>query len=186
LDPALPLLTAQSGWRSIGSVDQAPSVPTQPCINCGRATAAGSPMFAGRRVIPPGEHDKAARKMVSGNVAAARASARLWSTIVVLLLSAGVALSACSLFESRSVVCDGVWPRWVLDRQGYNGGGCVEMPAGGVPADQAPPNADWTPINTGYGECPNGSLYIDGNCTVVPSDRPWPSSAPYVPDARSG
>jgi hypothetical protein len=36
------------------------SLPTQPCINCGRATAAGSPRFAGRRVIPPAAEDTAA------------------------------------------------------------------------------------------------------------------------------
>jgi len=111
--------------------------------------------------------------------------ARLSSTIVMLLLSAVVALSGCSRGsssrETRRIVCDGVWPQWVLDAAGWRGNGCVELPEGGFPAVQAPPNADWTPINTGLGLCQNGSLYIDGRCTVVPSDRPWPSSEPYLP-----
>lgn len=46
--------------RSIDAMDEAPSVPTQPCVSCGRATAAGSPLFAGRRVIPPDAEDTAA------------------------------------------------------------------------------------------------------------------------------
>ncbi|HEX5578668.1 MAG TPA: hypothetical protein VFY43_03280 [Candidatus Limnocylindria bacterium] len=36
------------------------SIPTQPCASCGRSTAAGSPRFAGRRVIPPSADDTAA------------------------------------------------------------------------------------------------------------------------------
>ena len=99
--------------------------------------------------------------------------------MVVFLLSAVVALSACSLVETRTVICDGVFPQWVLDAQDYDGGGCAEP----LPFDQAPENADWTPICTGMCLCPDGSLYLDpatmDECTVIPSDRPWPSSAPY-------
>ena len=35
-------------------------VHRQPCVNCGRSTAAGTLLFAGRRVIPPAADDTAA------------------------------------------------------------------------------------------------------------------------------
>ena len=36
-----------------------PKAP-QPCASCGRSTAAGTPFFSGRRVIPPAADDTAA------------------------------------------------------------------------------------------------------------------------------
>ena len=41
-------------------MEQALVVHRQPCVNCGRSTAAGTPYFAGRRVIPPDSDDTAA------------------------------------------------------------------------------------------------------------------------------
>ena len=46
--------------RSIDAMSDAASTPTQPCLSCGRPTAAGSLLFAGRRVIPPAADDSAA------------------------------------------------------------------------------------------------------------------------------
>jgi hypothetical protein len=48
--------------------------------------------------------------------------------------------------EVHTLVCDGSFPRWMLDAQGYDGGGCAEV----LPSDQAPANADWTMWCTGY------------------------------------
>ena len=53
-------LTMGAHERSIDPMADAVSSATQPCISCGRSTAAGSPRFAGRRVIPPDAEDTAA------------------------------------------------------------------------------------------------------------------------------
>ena len=95
---------------------------------------------------------------------------RLSSVVIVLLLA------GCSLFgSSQTIVCDGVFPQWVLDAQDYDGGGCAEA----LPLDQAPENADWTPVCTGLCLCDRGEVRIDDGCTVIPPDRPWPSRIPY-------
>jgi hypothetical protein len=91
------------------------------------------------------------------------------------LLLGGLILAGCSLFPTRTIICDGVHPQWVLDAQDYDGGGCVEA----IPFDQAPPGADWTPVCTGYCFCQRGEMYIDDECEVWPADRPWPASIPY-------
>lgn len=94
----------------------------------------------------------------------------------VLLATAVLVIAAMALGPPvRQTVCDGVFPKWVLDAQGYEGGGCADL----LPIDKAPPNADWTPICTGVCLCPQGQLYIDSRCAAVPSDRPWPATSPY-------
>jgi hypothetical protein len=97
--------------------------------------------------------------------------------MVVVLVAASLALSACSLLgaDTRTLVCDGVFPRWVLDAQAYDGGGCAEA----LSFDEAPPNADWTPVCTGMCLCPDGLLPIDDRCTEIPADMPWPPTVPY-------
>lgn len=87
-----------------------------------------------------------------------------------------VVLAGCNFFgTSRAIVCDGVWPQWMLDAQDYDGSGCVEA----LPFDQAPEDADWTPINTGYGLCPDGEMFMDGECIAWPANRPWPPGFGY-------
>jgi hypothetical protein len=97
--------------------------------------------------------------------------------MVVLLTAASVVLSACSLLGggTRTVVCDGVFPRWVLNAQAYDGGGCAEA----LPFDQAPPNADWTSVCTGMCLCPDGAVYMNDRCTEIPADQPWPATVSY-------
>lgn len=81
------------------------------------------------------------------------------------------------------IVCDGAWPKWVLDAQGYTEGGCVHP----IPFDQAPKGADWTPVCTGMCGCPEGTLYVgvgkeftgSDQCTTWPPDQPWPSGFWY-------
>jgi hypothetical protein len=99
------------------------------------------------------------------------------SVMAVLVVAASLLLSACGLIGggTRTVVCDGVFPRWVLDAQAYDGSGCSEA----LSFDQAPPNADWTPICTGMCLCPDGALYLDDRCTEIAADRPWPANVPY-------
>ena len=96
----------------------------------------------------------------------------LISSVVV-----GFVLASCSLlgFTNRTIVCDGLFPQWVLDEQDYEGGGCAEV----IPLSQAPPNADWTPVWTGYAFCSDGELFIDEECVAWPADQPWPSNHPY-------
>lgn len=83
-----------------------------------------------------------------------------------------------------TMVCDGEWPQWVLDAQGSDGSsGCVWA----IPFDQAPKNADWTPVCTGMCLCPEGTLYLgpgkeftsSDQCTEWPADQPWPSGFWY-------
>jgi uncharacterized protein YceK len=97
---------------------------------------------------------------------------RLSSAIVVLAM---MALSACSLVQTRTIVCDGVFPQWVLETQDYDGSGCAEA----LTLDQAPEGADWTPICTGMCICDDGSIMIDDVCTAIAPDRPWPPNVPY-------
>lgn len=97
------------------------------------------------------------------------------------VILAGLFLAALAFFgpSSAVVICDGGWPKWVLDAQGYSGGGCVQA----IPFDQAPKDADWTPVNTGPSLCPEGTLYLgpskeftsSDQCTAWPPDQPWPS-----------
>ena len=91
-------------------------------------------------------------------------------------LIAGLVIAGCSpLGFNRTMVCDGLFPQWVLDAQDYGGGGCAEV----LPISQAPPNADWTPVWTGYAFCSDGELFIDEECVAWPADQPWPSNHPY-------
>ena len=41
-------------------MEESHAMARHPCHSCGRSTAAGSPLFAGRRVIPPDADDSAA------------------------------------------------------------------------------------------------------------------------------
>ena len=100
---------------------------------------------------------------------------RLSAALPLVLLSAVMLLGACSGESTRTLYCDGIFPQWVLDAQDYDNGGCAEA----IPFDQAPENADWTPVCTGMCLCPQGELYIDTACTAIAADRPWPSSIPY-------
>jgi hypothetical protein len=84
-------------------------------------------------------------------------------------------LTGCGLLWTETIICDGVHPQWVLDAQDYDGSGCVTT----IPFDQAPPDADWTPVCTGTCLCPQGEVSIDDECEPWPSDRPWPSSMSY-------
>ena len=81
-------------------------------------------------------------------------------------------LAGCSLFGwgQNAIVCDGVWPQWMLDAADYNGGGCVEV----LPPEAAPPNADWTPVCTGNCLCPEGELPDADNVCRPPPPGPWP------------
>ena len=92
---------------------------------------------------------------------------------MLLLLSAVVSLSACSV-RTRTVVCDDTHPQWVLDAQNSRGG-CVEA----IPFDQAPENADWTPVCSSYCLCPQGQLRMNTECVAIAADQPWPSDYPY-------
>lgn len=59
---------------------------------------------------------------------------------------------------NRSVVhleCDGSLPRWMLEAQGYRGGGCAQV----LPTSEAPEGADW-------------SRYCLGACLDVSSQEP--------------
>jgi hypothetical protein len=60
-----------------------------------------------------------------------------------------LAFTALAIFIAAEVVlrpgtgvygCDGSYPKWMLDAQGYKGGGCAHV----LPSNQAPPDADWT------------------------------------------
>lgn len=66
-------------------------------------------------------------------------------------LAVGVLL-AIAFFGSpvHMVYCDGSFPRWMLEAQGYQGGGCAEV----LPTSEAPANADW-------------SLYCIGTCDAA-------------------
>ena len=105
-----------------------------------------------------------------------------WAVIL-----AGLFLAVLVFFGPSNVgvsgFCDGVAPKWVLDRQGYDGGGCALF----FPFDQAPKDADWTPICLGMCLCPEGTLYVgpgkeftsSDQCTAWPPDQPWPSGLWY-------
>jgi hypothetical protein len=96
--------------------------------------------------------------------------------LLLTLLLGSTILASCSLLGTRTaIVCDGVHPQWVLDARDYDGGGCVET----IPFSQAPADADWTPVCTGYCTCPPGEMSIDDECEPWPADRPWPTSIPY-------
>lgn len=99
---------------------------------------------------------------------------RLSPAVLVLVLAAGVLLSACGLGGTRTIVCDGTHPQWVLDARNSRGG-CVET----IPFDQAPENADWTPVCSSYCLCPQGELNMNGVCIAIAADQPWPSEYPY-------
>jgi hypothetical protein len=101
-----------------------------------------------------------------------RAANRLSPVIIVVLLA------GCSLHgynRDVPIVCDGTFPQWVLDAQGYDGGGCAEA----LPFDQAPKDANWTPVCTGYCLCDRGQLWIDDACKPISSSEPWPASVHY-------
>ena len=99
-----------------------------------------------------------------------RASPRQCSVILLVLLV------GCSLLPTnRTVICDGVFPQWVLDAQDYDGSGCAEA----LPFDRAPGNADWTPVCTGMCLCGQGEVLLDDVCAAIPPDQPWPPSVPY-------
>lgn len=99
------------------------------------------------------------------------------------VILAGLFLAVLVFFgpSNAGVSCwyHGEWPRWVLDAQGYSDGGCVHP----IPFDQAPKDADWTPVCTGQCLCPEGTLYLgpgkeftsSDQCTAWPPDQPWPS-----------
>ena len=40
---------------------------------------------------------------------------------------------------TSSLICDGAVPVWMLEEQGYAGGGCAWV----LPSSEAPPGADW-------------------------------------------
>ena len=60
----------------------------------------------------------------------------------------------------RGYYCDGAAPKWMLDAQNYDGGGCYEV----LPEWQKPPNADET-------------LICLGVCLMTPA--PEPLGPPY-------
>jgi hypothetical protein len=63
--------------------------------------------------------------------------------VAVLILVVAIASSRRDVFTQ--VQCDGYLPQWMLDAQGYDGGGCAEV----LPTSEAPPDADWTPVCLG-------------------------------------
>lgn len=65
----------------------------------------------------------------------------------VAAVVAGVVLAMVLLRSPLQMVqCDGSLPRWMIDAQDYNGGGCAEV----LPTSEAPANADWSPYCLGY------------------------------------
>lgn len=68
---------------------------------------------------------------------------------LIAVAVSGVVLFAAWFVFLRPVVldyyCDGSAPRWMLEAQGYDGGGCYEV----LPTSEAPPGADWTPVCVG-------------------------------------
>jgi hypothetical protein len=113
-------------------------------------------------------------------------SAAVFASAVFL---AGLFLAVLFLFGPSNagvsvIICDGEWPRWVLDAQNWEPNDCVRP----IPFDQAPKGADWTPVCTGMcGLCPEGTLYVgpgkeftsSDQCTEWPPDQPWPSGLWY-------
>lgn len=84
---------------------------------------------------------------------------RALPSVVVLALSVAAVAAALFLFKpvQHTIMCDGSFPRWMLQAQDYKGGGCAEV----FPTSEAPPNADWTMICT--------AMCIDGDQPPV-----WP------------
>jgi hypothetical protein len=71
-------------------------------------------------------------------------------TVAVTALVVGVLILVVAIASSRGdvfthVQCDGSLPQWMLDAQGYAGGGCAEV----LPTSDAPPDADWTLVCLG-------------------------------------
>lgn len=101
------------------------------------------------------------------------------TTLILVALFGALFLFGSPHVNESVIVCDGEWPRWVLDAQGYTDGGCVHP----IPYDQAPRDADWTPVCTGMCLCPEGTLYLgvgkeftsSHQCTAWPPAQPWPS-----------
>ena len=72
---------------------------------------------------------------------------RVVGSALAIALLVGAAAVAFVYFTPvpRTIMCDGTFPRWMLQAQDYDGGGCAEV----LPSSAAPPNADWTMICTG-------------------------------------
>jgi len=64
----------------------------------------------------------------------------------------------------QTAQCDGSAPRWMLEAQDYDGGGCALV----FPSEEAPANADWTPYCLGLCGCkPGGANYAGVACEAV-------------------
>jgi hypothetical protein len=96
---------------------------------------------------------------------------RVLSAVAVTLVSAFVIAFALIFLgaTTQHAVCHGTVPQWTLDAQNYQGGGCPLI----IPRDQAPADADWTPIHMWPFPCHDGELNIDDVCIAVPADQPW-------------
>jgi hypothetical protein len=66
-----------------------------------------------------------------------------WVPLFVGLSLATLMVAAVAWWGSAQVVevqCDGALPKWMLEPQGYELGGCAVV----YPSDEAPSDADWT------------------------------------------
>ena len=89
---------------------------------------------------------------------------RAWVAPVTAFLVALIVLTAGAWWYGetqvfRRVQCDASLPVWMLEAQGYDGGGCAEL----LPSHEAPADADWT-------------LYCMGMCDGPV--EPWPVPSP--------
>jgi len=72
-----------------------------------------------------------------------------------VLVAGLVVVLGVLLIRPMTIMCDGSYPRWMLEATDYDGR-CVEV----LPSDAAPANADWTLYCTGYCRCdPAGDTY---------------------------
>jgi len=76
---------------------------------------------------------------------ASRVMATVGAALIIGALLA-VAVIIAVRPEVRTHQCDGSLPRWMIEAQDYNGGGCAEV----LPTHDAPPGADWSPYCLGY------------------------------------
>lgn len=83
-------------------------------------------------------------------------TASRWLVLAVLVASVVVVMLTVS--QTRTYVCDGAFPVWMLEAQDYDNGGCAYV----LPSDQAPPDADWRIQCTGV--CLDSP---DPNATIV-------------------